>query len=214
MMLRRGLVLVLAMTIVVPLAVAQRRGGAGFARGTSFSRGTRSSRRGYSAWPYLYPDFYPDSDTTQSFDESNSTPQFVLLRPPANDAPPAPKARPLLIEWRGDHYVRYGGIESNDPSSNPSNGDYSELAGAAHPTSSVAPTPPILLILANGSQQEVADYTIADGVIYAQSRDWSASANQRIPLAALDIKATIAANRERGSKFLLPSASNVVIASF
>jgi hypothetical protein len=213
MMLRRELALVLAMTIVVSLAPAQGRGAAGFARGTGFSRSTHSAHRGYSAWPYLYPDFYSDSDTTQSYDESNSAPQFVLLRPPANDSPPAPKARPLLIEWRGDHYVRYGGVESNDASSSSSNGDYSELAGAARATTAAA-TPPTVLILANGTRQEVADYTIADGMIYAQGEDWSTNANQRIPLTALDIKATVAANRERGSKFLLPSASNVVVASF
>jgi hypothetical protein len=52
-------------------------------------------------------------------------------------------------------------------------------------------------------------------MIYAHGTDWQNGYwTKQIPLAALDPAATIQANQERGVKFMLPSAPNVVIASF
>jgi hypothetical protein len=66
-----------------------------------------------------------------------------------------------------------------------------------------------------GRREEVADYTIADGIIYLRGNDWQNGYwTKHIPLSALDSLATMQVNQKRGVKFMLPSAPNVVIASF
>jgi hypothetical protein len=201
---------------LVPMAAAQRRGArSGFAHGQGFSRGARANHRGYSAWPYLYSDFYPDYETTQPYDEPGAPAPFVLMRPPADDAPQTPKPRPLLIEWRGDHYVRYGGVESQSGSLASAQADYSETTTAHKSALPAASLPQPVLVYRDGRREEIADYTIADGVIYLRSEGWqSGDWTKRVPLSALDMNATLLANQQRGAKFLLPSAPNVVVASF
>jgi hypothetical protein len=205
-----------AIAAVLPLARAQRRGaGSGFSHARGLSRAARAYHRRTSAWPYLYPDFYPDYDTTQPYDEPSDPPQFVLMRPPTDDAPQTPKPRPLLIEWRGDHYVRYGGIEAQSGSGNPTQADYSETAGVSRSTPLAAALPQPVLVYRDGRREEIADYTIADGIIYLRSEGWqNGNWTKHVPLSELDMNATLAANKERGARFMLPSAPNVVVASF
>jgi hypothetical protein len=75
--------------------------------------------------------------------------------------------------------------------------------------------PPAVLVYRDGHREEIADYTIADGVIYVHVDYWQNGYWIRhIPLSALDPPATMQANQRRGVRFMLPSASNVVIASF
>ena len=75
--------------------------------------------------------------------------------------------------------------------------------------------PPAVLVYRDGHREEIADYTIADGVIYVRANYWQNGYwTKHIPLAALDPPATMQANQQRGVKFMLPSAPNVVIASF
>jgi hypothetical protein len=72
-----------------------------------------------------------------------------------------------------------------------------------------------MLVYRDGHHEEIADYTIADGIIYVRGNFWQDGAwTKRIPLSAIDPVATLQANQQRGVKFLLPSASNVVVASF
>ncbi len=90
------------------------------------------------------------------------------------------------------------------------------------PATQKAPTPsparelpPAVLVYRDGHREEIPDYAIADGVIYVRGNDWqNGHWTKHIPLAALDPPATIQANQQRGVEFLLPTAPNVVIASF
>ena len=75
--------------------------------------------------------------------------------------------------------------------------------------------PPATLIFRDGHSEEVRDYTIADGILYARG-DYYADGywNKKVDLAELNVPETLQANHDRGIKFTLPSSPNEVIASF
>jgi hypothetical protein len=72
--------------------------------------------------------------------------------------------------------------------------------------------PPATLIFRDGHSEEVRDYTIADGILYARG-DYYADGywNKKIGLASLNIPETLQANATRNVKFVLPSSPNEVI---
>ena len=123
-----------------------------------------------------------------------------------------------MIEWQGDHYVRKTSDAASDPAVRPR--DYSEPAAplsAVHPRTvspAVAHTepPPALFVFRDGHHEESSDYSIISGVIYARGEYWTNGYwSKQIPLAQLDLPATLKANQERGLTFRLPSAPNEVI---
>ncbi|MGA3090610.1 MAG: hypothetical protein ABSD75_18560 [Terriglobales bacterium] len=131
------------------------------------------------------------------------------------------KSAPLLIEWRGDRYVRFGGVGDTAGAESSAGADYAESTTvkvpmpAAQRQSQVGEHSPAVLVYRDGHREEIADYAIVEGVIYVGSNYWqSGQWTKQVPLSALDAPATLQANRQRGAKFILPSASNVVIASF
>ncbi len=79
-------------------------------------------------------------------------------------------------------------------------------SGPAPDTTSAPPDTreqePILLIFRDGHQQEVKNYAIIGQTLY----DLGTFVARKIPLAALDLKATLKANDERGVEFSLPSS--------
>jgi hypothetical protein len=197
----------------------------GVARGIGPHYGRRPFSRGIflgSFWPYS------DYDPGEPYVVEGASPQFVLVQPAsADDSPRRARSAPLLIEWRGDRYVRFGGVEQADDPGTSAHPDYAEpTVIKAPPKPSMAATqeelntsnrelPPTVLVYRDGHREEVSDYAIADGVIYVRGNDWqNGHWTKRIPLSALDPPATLQANQQRGVKFLLPSAPNVVIASF
>jgi hypothetical protein len=216
-MFRRIAIAFLAAAITVPIAVAQRGGGLGrssigrssFAHG-SFYRGQRGFYgAGLLGSPFLYSGYDIEPYAVEA-----PTPQVVIMQPPSDSAPRSPKPAPLLIEWRGDRYVRYGGNSQADNHETVVHPDYAE-SGAAKASANPPVATPAVLVYRDGHRDEISDYAIADGVIYVQGTYWqNGSRPKPIPLSALDSAATMQANRDRGAKFILPSASNVVIASF
>jgi hypothetical protein len=75
-----------------------------------------------------------------------------------------------------------------------------------------APMPPAVVVYRDGKREEVLEYSIADGVLYATGdyyRDgyW----NKKIELTALDLPETEKANEDRGLKFVLPEGPNYVV---
>jgi len=229
-MFRRLSIAFLAVAVSVPLSIAQRRGAmgmqvsaahAGFARGVGLHHGTRPFTRGMflgSPWPYS------DYDPDETYVVEGAPPQFVIVQAAsADDSPRRTRPAPLLIEWQGDRYVRFGGTAETMERAASAHPDYAEPAltklptkAPSKPTMSVTQKePPALLVYRDGHREEIPDYAIADGVIYVRGNDWqNGNWTKRIPLSALDPPATIEANQQRGVKFLLPSAPNVVIASF
>ncbi|MGO8796571.1 MAG: hypothetical protein ACLQLC_17250 [Candidatus Sulfotelmatobacter sp.] len=74
---------------------------------------------------------------------------------------------------------------------------------------------PTVLIFRDGHSEEVREYTITDGALYARGDLYTDGYwNKKIALAALDLPQTLQANANRNVKFLLPSSANEVIANF
>lgn len=130
--------------------------------------------------------------------------------------------QPLVIELQNGRYVRIPNTEASGDSptlefsaqSQPptqSRGN-SQTVIATPPAHNPAPT---VLVFQDGHNEEVRDYTIASGTLYARGnyyRDgyWL----KPISLTTLNVPQTLQANASRGVKFVLPSAPNEVITSF
>src|SRR5208282_592946 len=233
----------LAVAASVPLSSAQRRGAmrmqvsvahTGFARGVARGIGLPYRRRPFSRGIFLgSPWPYSDFDSSETDIVESAPAQFLIVQPAsADDSPRKTRLSPLLIEWQGDRYVRFGGAEQTEERGASAHPDYAEPTITKSPTKPPAklttpatqnePTPsparelpPAVLVYRDGHREEIPDYAIADGVIYVRVNDWQNGYwTKRIPLSALDPAATMQANQQRGAKFMLPSAPNVVIASF
>jgi hypothetical protein len=181
-----------------------------------------------SAFGSFSDSFYPNDSSAAD----SSTPGY----PPAGQAPnillqalsPAgatqdqqqPPSQPLLIELQGGRYVRLTGDNKSD-------GALAYQAPAAPVTHASAKVnsnkglthevtarvlAPVVLVFRDGHSEEVRDYTIAGGAIYARG-DYYADGywNKKIELSALDLPETIKSNQERGVRFALPGAPNEVI---
>ena len=74
------------------------------------------------------------------------------------------------------------------------------------------PLPAAILIFRDGHSEEVRDYTIADGMLYARGDYYTDGYwNKKIDLATLNVAETMQANASRSVKFTLPSSPNEVI---
>jgi hypothetical protein len=175
--------------------------------------------------PFLYSDY--DSSEPYVIDNSleSTPPQVVFVQPAlAGDAPRKTPSAPLLIEWQGNRYVRFGGANETEESGASEHPDYAEPNGTTSRMSATqkdrgaspgGELPPVVLVYRDGHREEIPGYAIADGIIYVRGNDWQSGWwTKHIPLSALDPAATMQSNQERGVKFMLPSAPNVVIASF
>ena len=142
-------------------------------------------------------------------------PQVVIVQPAnASDAPLETKAEPLLIELQGDHYVRFGARHQSAERNSNAPPDFVEEAHPSTPNDQhLRPElPPAILIFRDGHREPVPEYVIVGGTIYANGDYWqSGHWTRNIQLTALDLPATIRANREAGIKFTIPSASNEVV---
>ncbi len=239
-MFRQLSIALLVITASVPFSTAQRHGGfaRGGTRGIGLHHGTRRFNRGiFLGSPYFYSDYdlsepYPVDNSLQSDVQSDlqnnvesAPPQVVIVRPAsADDSPRRSRPRPLLIERQGDRYVRFGGVQETEDRGTSAHPDYQASAITEPPLSATqkerTETPagdlkPAVLVYRDGHREEISDYAIADGVIYVRANYWQNGYwTKHIPLAALDPAATMQANQQRGVNFMLPSAPNVVIASF
>jgi hypothetical protein len=139
-----------------------------------------------------------------------------------SEAPPAPASQPLLIELQGDRYVR---LNSGDVSDNPKDDrePIRVIASAsptkAHSAANVAAHPPVrrelapaVLIFHDGHSEEIRDYTIVSGVIYARGDYYTDGYwNKKIELTTLNLPETLKSNQARGVHFILPNAPNEVV---
>jgi hypothetical protein len=205
------LIVALLATALAPCAVSQMRGG-GFGRGAGFA-GHRSRGLGQSAVffsdPYLYAD-YPSGSLTSAMPSAPA----LVMRPP--DAP-EPRRESLLIELQGDRYVRLSGDEQSDRA------ESAESATTRSVRTQVGPSlipvalaarelPPAVLIFRDGHEEQVQDYVISGGTLYARGDYWqTGSWRKDIQLSVLDIPATLIANQNHGVKFVLPSGPNEVV---
>jgi hypothetical protein len=251
---KRLALLALIVAATTSVSSAQRSGG-GFAH---FSRaaappGARvngiSSRQNLAAYRRLtrgapYGGFLASlgalSDFTgdpSSYGPSSVPPNFFLMPPPSAsgmiDDQPHPSAQPLMIELRGDHYVRISnGHESSENDSTAANYQQPPIAGSgrAHAPAQPAGAPievsaassqparpaedlqPAVLIYRDGHTESVRDYAITGGKLYARGNYYSDGYwTKTIDLAALNLPATISSNAGHGVNFVLPGAPNEVV---
>jgi hypothetical protein len=126
--------------------------------------------------------------------------------------------QPLMIELQNGRYVQVsstaiGGeatplpMKANNSSSAalPQNSSENEAGGAKN-------LAPVVLIFKNGHQEQVRNYTIANGILYAQGDYYTDGYwNKNIDLASLDLRETVQANASRNVNFVLPSSPNEVV---
>jgi hypothetical protein len=204
----------------LPLSQAQLRGPA-----IPLPTGVRFGRAGVGHFPgpglvLGSPYGYADYSTAPA-----SAPQVIVVQMPSpvEAAPVEPRPEPLLIEWRGDRYVRLSGSGANG-TMGPGTAvplDYREPEGAKSTASAGRAAPaeparpeltPVVLVYRDGHREQIREYSIANGMIYARGDYWNDGYwTKKIQLAALDLPATEKASQELGSKFVLPTSPNEII---
>lgn len=218
---RTNLLLATALTALAALAPpthAQRT--PGFATGRHIAIGAplgghlvRANRAHHHRANSSYgSNFYPDYGPYDYADDENpreNAPTRIIMQtptPPAPaQAPPAKIPEPLVMELRGDHWVRLAST-SAEP-----NGPYFDPA-VARATPPPAPLPAAILVFRDGHHEEAARYTIIGRTISIKSDYYTTGSWTRtIPLAQLDLPATLQLNHSRGTNFALPSRPGEVM---
>jgi hypothetical protein len=151
--------------------------------------------------------------------------------------PPSSSNQPLMIELQGDRYVRVNSAAINGealPLTLAPDNIHQNLLPAKstrnHSTRSATPNPsaaqppmvaalspprdlpPAVLVFQDGHSEEVREYTIADGFLYARGDFYTDGYwNKKIDLSSLNLPQTQQANSTRNVKFALPAFPNEVI---
>ena len=206
-------IVALVLATFVPLAGAQMRGGfggvhsSGFQNGFAFA-GHQGNHFGpglvYFGDPFFYSDYQPTTYGPPAV-------PVVIVQPSASPPVPAEtKAEPLMIEWHGDHYVRFDGQPARNMPLDFARPDASSETRAKPERS--AWMPPAILVFRDGHREQVSDYVITNGSLYARGNYWQDGFwTKTVQLPALDIPSTLRANSETGVKFVLPSGPNDVV---
>lgn len=133
--------------------------------------------------------------------------------------------QPLIIELQNGRYIQTSvtaidgqalplASPMNDAQANDAEAstDRSPHPAAAPPANNIAP---VVLIFRDGHSEQVSDYTIADGMLYARVDYYTDGYwRKQIALATLDIPKTLQTNSAQGATFTLPSSPNEVITRF
>jgi len=189
-----------------------------FVRMHNGRRAFAGSRFGPNYYPYYDSDYYP-YDPQDDVGEAPPPPfraQATALTSPAN--PPKPPES-LVMELRGDHWVRltsYGPMaiagEFGEPQSGAASGPAQAKGSVAAIRAQAPELPPAVLVFRDGHQEEVAKYTIVGTTLSIKTDYWNTGSwTRKIPIAELNLAATLQANQERGAKFSLPSRPSEVI---
>ena len=133
-------------------------------------------------------------------------------------------SQPLMIELQNGRYVHVTSTAISGealPLENASNETVPrQSAGQSYrgPSGTMVTAPPsgemepVVLFFRDGHSEQVRDYTIANGILYARGDYYTDGYwNKKIDLSALNVSQTLRANAERGVKFVLPSSPNEVI---
>ncbi len=215
----RTLLLITLATAVTPCASAQRMVSASPRFAPGYNRGGHARSFFY---PLAFSDpFYSDYLSSTGYPVVSQPPVIILQAPPA--AAPVPErssspTQPLMIELQGDRYVQVSGQETSqtevkmiDPMPDARRQQERSSGNEAHavPTKEM---PPSVLVFRDGHREQVFDYTIADGVLYAHADYFTTGSwNRKIELSSLNLSETVKSNQSQGVRFQLPSAPNEVI---
>lgn len=217
----RRVILIPLLAFICSSAMAQRgfsgpRGGAHFSgHFAPYRAGGYRRSASYPLYPFFGDSFYPDDSLDYGYPVESRPPILVMQQATGDRAQQFAKPEPpLVIEMRAGRYVR---VDAGDTSGSTTieqhaTVDPSSGASQAAAVPLAAPTPSTILVFRDGSQEEISDYTITGGVLYAQTNYYTQGAwNQGIELSSLNLSATLNKNRARGIRFQLPSAPNEVI---
>jgi hypothetical protein len=185
------------------------------ARAAYASRFRRSSPYTSLPFPFFTDSFNPDDIYSTGYPVASQPPLILLqaaraLAAPTEYASNEPSIpQPLVIELQNGRYVRVSSTPSNgEPLSQANTTPLLPAAAAASPHN----LPPALLIFRDGHSEEVRDYTIADGILYARGDYYTDGYwNKKIALSTVNVPQTLEANAKRNVKFILPNSPNEVI---
>lgn len=210
----RKLVFIALLTAITPCVCAAQRM---ISAAPRFGGVPHRHHGGYYPLPFFSDPFYSDVFYSNGNPVAAQPPVIIVQSPPAQESipeRPSSPTQPLMIELQGDRYVRVSGEEAwgTEMIEQPAPPALKMQPGA--PAKTVAPhaLDTVVLLFRDGHREEVSDYTIADGILYARGdyyRDgyW----NKKIELSTLNLPETVATNRSRGMRFQLPTAPNEVI---
>ena len=192
-------------------------------------------------FPFFGDSFDPDDIYSTGYPDASQPPPYLMqalssmgpapntmesaMSEPARDPS---STQPLMIELQNGHYVRVHSTAINDAgdatplaplptaTAKSSGARSTPLNSTPPPTSaSASPLAPAVLIFRDGHSEEVRDYTIADGFLYARGDYYTDGYwNKKIDLATLDLTRTEQANADHNVNFVLPSSPNEVITRF
>jgi hypothetical protein len=205
----------------VPGMGAQRMGFASSRFGANYNRTGRA--RAFS-YPFAFSDpFYSDYLSSTGYPAASQPPVIILQTPPADFAPERASSptsgQPLMIELRGDRYVRVDSEEMSDTppisskaiDSRSAPGRQLRSSNSEVPQTAAKELPGAVLVFRDSHREEISEYTIADGVLYTRADYYtSGSWNRKIELSSLNLPETLKSNQSRGVRFQLPAASNEV----
>ena len=223
----RSLALLALLTALAPCASAQRlahtpqfhspSGRLAFAPNSHPSAFRRPSPLTSLPFPLLGDSFNLQDLYSSGYPVASAPPLFLVQAASAlssSSQPPAPSeavgpgndpSQPLMIELQNG---RYGRVANS-----PADSDALPLPLAS--SAAAAPfhdLPPAILIFRDGHSEEVRDYTIANGFLYARGDYYTNGYwNKKIDLATLNVTQTLQANHTRNTKFALPTSPTEVI---
>ena len=149
-----------------------------------YRRGNYAGYGGYAGyWPGYYGGYVADDgfwslqeDAPQQMPPPSQTPSVILVQAPQQQQPSAAVQSPKLIEV---------------PSATDTHNKSAPYA---------APAPPAIFVLTNGERLQATEYTLTyESLQLRQGRQVRV-----IPLTALNLDATVAANREQGLDLQVP----------
>ena len=210
-------------------------GNLGLGRNGRTSAFRRSSQYPYAygslPFPFFGDSFDPDDIYSTGYPVASQPPPYLLqalsqmtgpavnnigqaMSSPSINEPSS--SQPLMIELQNGHYVRVNNTVANgdalalDPPLSRARSIPSVASTNSAPQTQ--PLPPAVLVFRDGHREEVRDYTIADGILYARGDYYTDGYwNKKINLIALNVPETMQANATRNVKFVLPSSPNEVI---
>ena|ERR1700734_617698 len=188
-------------------------------------------------FPFLSDFFDPDDIYSTGYPVASQPPVILLQASRAlagsSDYPAQPNnelatTQPLMIELQNGRYVRVASPSSNgEPLSiepgqtqtsdtkfaRRSSPDSTRLTASNSITQAPEPAlPPAVLVFRDGHTEEVRDYAIADGILYARGDYYTDGYwNKKIAISTLNVPQTLEANNTRNVKFTLPTSPNEVI---
>jgi hypothetical protein len=178
-----------------------------------------------SQYFYLNDDYDTENDNHNENESTvpDESPVQIIVAPPAQPLVPAPApVEPLLLEYHDGQWVgvptgsqmpaRPQSMQSDSAKASRLRPGIASRKERAQPLPAL---PPTVLVFRDGHKEEVERYMIHGDVIYASMDYWSAGSwTREIPIAGLDIPATLKLNQERGGKFNLPSGPSEIVIHF